>query len=211
MSKIKNVMSRDDKDEIFGVKEVSGFSTNGLELRYKVESGQEGEDNYLMQRVYRDKNGNYFFAAKGGANATIGLETSYPLNGWEVLIPIRPEALAVWGQNSLCGEECKRALEEFEIPKAINHKTIWLHQQGLIAGQENYVFEFLRKTDSGFYMLLSTECDYPCFGYHIPFTNHLYGIRNDYLFTYFIAPETARRWAEARGMAEADCQRVFGD
>lgn len=208
MSKIKNAMSRDDNDEIFGVKEVPGFSTNSLELRYEVEYGQEGESDYLRQQIYLDENGNYFFAAKGGANATIGFETSYPLNGREVLIPVRQEALAVWAQDNLCGKEYERALEEFKLPK-IKYETIWLYQQGHAVSLDNFIYEFLWKTNNGFYMLHSTKSDYPCFGYHTPLIDCQYEIWAPRMYIYYVTPETARRWAEARGMSEAACQKVF--
>ena len=66
-----NEMSQHDKEKIFGVKEAPEFSTDGLELRYEAEDGQEGETDYLWQRVFRDENGNYFIAVKGGDRKSV--------------------------------------------------------------------------------------------------------------------------------------------
>ena len=200
-----NEMSQHDKEKIFGVKEAPNFSTDGLELRYEAEDGQEGETDYLWQRVFRDENGNYFIAVKGGIDATFGFETRYYLDGREVLIPTRPEALASWAEHNLPGEECKRALDEFKIPEHINFKTVWLFQQGNI-------HEVLWKSDGDFCVLFSTDNTYPCLGCNVPlvdFDGSSGGNRDD-LYCYYIAPETARRWAEARGMDEETCQKVFG-
>ena len=200
-----NEMSQHDKEKIFGVKEAPNFSTDGLELRYEAEDGQEGETDYLWQRVFRDENGNYFIAVKGGIDATVGFETRYYLDGREVLIPTRPEALASWAEHNLPGEECKRALDEFKIPEHINFKTVWLFQQGNI-------HEVLWKSDGDFCVLFSTDNTYPCLGCNVPlvdFDGSSGGNRDD-LYCYYIAPETARRWAEARGMDEETCQKVFG-
>ena len=200
-----NEMSQHDKEKIFGVKEAPNFSTDGLELRYEVEFGQDGEHHYVRQQVFRDENGNYFIAVKGGIDATFGFETRYYLDGREVLIPTRPESLASWAEHNLPGEECKRALDEFKIPEHINFKTVWLFQQGNI-------HEVLWKSDGDFCVLFSTDNTYPCLGCNVPlvdFDGSSGGNRDD-LYCYYIAPETARRWAEARGMDEETCQKVFG-
>lgn len=199
-----------EKDNIFGLKEAPDFSTDGLELRYETEVGQEGAPDYLRQRIYCDGHGNYSIAVKGGMNATLDLETQYYLDGREVLIPTRPEALATWAEHSLCGEECKRALEEFKVPKVHNYETVWKYQRGAETNQRGFIFEFLWKTADGLYVLFSTDNSYPAFGYNAPFIEFGEGgtCRDD-LYIYYITPETARRWAEARGMAEADCQMTF--
>lgn len=210
MLRIHAEKSQDDWDKIFGVKEVPDFSTNGLELRYEAEAGQEGDPDYLKEQIFRDENGNYFLAAKGGINATIGFETPYYLDGREVLIPICPEALAGWAGSNLCGEEYAHALEEFKIPETFEYKTVWLFQQGVDTSQQGFIFEFLWKTADGLYVLFSTDASYPAFGHIAPFTEFGEGgtCRDD-LYMYFLMPETAQRWAEARGMAEADCQMAF--
>lgn len=204
---IKSIeMSQHDKEKIFGVKEAPNFSTDGLELRYEVEFGQDGEHHYVRQQVFRDENGNYFLAIKGGTNGVmLSLETTYQFSESEVLFPIRPEALARWAAINLCGEDCRRAQEEFKNPEFTSSETVWLFQQGSI-------HEVLWKVDGDFYILLSTDYDYPCPGYNVPlvdFDGSSGGNRDD-LYCYYIAPETARRWAEARGMDEETCQKVFG-
>lgn len=200
--------SNHDNDRVFGVTEASEASTEGLELRYEVEHKQEGDSCYLRQRVYRDKDGKYYLAVKGGADATamLTLETLYYPKGREVLIPVRPEALSIWAKHNLHGEEYERALAEFKLPENIRHKTVWRYQQG-------YVYEFLWKTDGDFCMLFSTEdAAYPCPGYNVPFIDlDEDGTCRDDLYIYYVTPETARRWAEARGMGEADCREAFGD
>lgn len=103
----------EDKEKIFGATEVADSNIEGLELRYEVEHGQEGEHCYLRQRVFRDKDGNYFMAVKGGLDIAFGIGPRYPLRGREVLISIRPEALAIWAEHNLCGDKYKRAIEEF--------------------------------------------------------------------------------------------------
>lgn len=194
-----------NSDKIFGVKEGSGTNTEGLELRYEVEHREEGDPNYLRQRVYRDADGNYYMVVKGGADATLGFGTKYPVGGREVLIPVRPEALAIWAETNLYGEEYERALEEFKVPENFRRKTVWLYQQG-------NVYEFLWKTDGGFCMLVSTEYEYPCPGCNMPFVDlDEDGDCRDDLYIYHVTPETARRWAEARGMGEAACREAFGD
>lgn len=203
-----------DKDKVFGVKEASEADTEGLELRYEVEHGEEGGPCYSRQRVYRDKDGNYYLALKSGTAATamLAMETRYHSDGREVLIPVRREALATWAQHNLDGEDHGRAWEEFKTPEAFEHKTIWLYQQGAEAGQQGYVHEFLWKVGDGLYMLFSTEDDYPCPGYSSPFVDLSKGgdCRDD-LYIYYVTPETARRWAEARGMGERACQKAFDD
>lgn len=200
-----------EKDNIFGVKEAPNFRTDGLELRYEVECGQEGDPDYLRERVYRDEDGNYFMAVKGGMDATFGFETAYHLDGREVLFSTAAKALAFWAEFGLYGEECERALNEFKIPEPGRHKTIWEYQQGVSACQQGYVYELLLKTPDNAYALLSTDASYPCFGCNMTFVEcDKGGARRDDLNFYYITPETARRWAEARGMGETDCQRVFG-
>ena len=196
-----NEMSQHDKEKIFGVKEAPNFSTDGLELRYEAEDGQEGETDYLWQRVFRDENGNYFIAVKGGIDATFGFETRYYLDGREVLIPTRPEALASWAEHNLPGEECKRALDEFKIPEHINFKTVWLFQQGNI-------HEVLWKSDGDFCVLFSTDNTYPCLGCNVPTLRSVVHCVN---VTMPIAHgRSIHRRAEARGMDEETCQKVFG-
>lgn len=201
-----NEISQHDKEKIFGVKGAPGFSTDGLEVRYKVEHGQEGQPDYLRQQVLRDTDGNYFMDVKNGSNgAMLSLETVYQFNEPEVMFPIRPEALVRWAEINLYGEDRMRAQEEFKIPEHTNFETVWLHQQGNI-------HEVLWKTDGDFYVLLSTDYSYPCPGYNVPlvdFDGNSGGSRDD-LYFYYIMPETARRWAEARGMDEETCQKVFG-
>ena len=52
---IKSIeMSQHDKEKIFGVKEAPNLSTDGLELRYEAELGQEGEPHCVRQQVFRD-------------------------------------------------------------------------------------------------------------------------------------------------------------
>lgn len=200
-----------EKDRIFGVMDASKANTEGLELRYEVEHGQEGDPCYLRQRVYRDADGNYYMAAKGGADATLGFETRYSLSGREVLIPMRPEAPTIWAESNLCGEEYGRASEEFKIPASFMHKDIWLYQQGITAGQQGYVYERLWKTDGGSYILFSTEYGYPCPGYNAPVLGlNGDGTCRDDLYIYYITPETAQRWAEARGMGLMADRETFG-
>ena len=69
------------RDNIFGVKEVTESDTKNLELRYKMNSGKRDKSNYLEQRVFRDKDGNYFMEVKGGAAAAIGPAEIYHLDG----------------------------------------------------------------------------------------------------------------------------------
>lgn len=212
MMSINDAQSRQNRDEIFGVKETQGVNTSGLTLRYEVETGQKGEPGYLLQQVLRDENGNYFMAAKGGTDARLGFETPYPLGGREVLIPIRPEALNLWAEHNLCGEECERALEEFKCPKSFEHETVWAYQQGVNAGQEGYIHEFLWKTSDGLYMLFSTDAFYPCPECNISCIDLDEGgaCREDLnLYLYYVTSETARRWAQARGMGDAACQMTF--
>jgi len=203
-----------DKEKVFGVKEASEADIEGLELRYEVEHRKEGDPCYLRQRVYRDKDGNYYLALKSGTDATamLSMELWYHPGGREVLIPVRPEALLYWARNNLHGEDYGRAMEEFKTPEAFEHRKIWLYQQGAEAGQQGYVHEFLWKVGDGLYMLFSTEDDYPCPGYNSPFVDLSKGsdCRDD-LYIYYVTPETARRWAEARGMGEMACQEAFGD
>lgn len=203
-----------NNDRVFNVKEASEVDTEGMELRYEVEHREEGDPNYLRQRVYRDKDGNYYLAMKSGTTATAMLssEVWYHPDGREVLIPVRPEALAIWAKHNLHGEEYERALAEFRLPENVRHKTVWRYQQGAEVGQQGYVYEFLWKTDDGFYMLFSTDCDYPCPGYNSPFIDlDEDGTCRDDLYIYYVTPETARRWAEARGMGEVVCREAFGD
>lgn len=201
-----------NNDRVFNVKEASEADIEGMELRYEVEHREEGDPNYLRQRVYRDKDGNYYLAMKSGTTATamLSVEVRYHPDGREVLIPVRPEALASWVQSNLYGEDYGRAMEEFKTPEAFKHRKVWLYQQGTEAGQQGYVHEFLWKVDGGFYMLFSTEYDYPCPGYNVPFIDEGGACRDD-LYIYYVTPETARRWAEARGMGEMACREAFGD
>lgn len=55
-----------DKDKVFGVMEAPEADTEGMELRYEAEVGQEGDPSYLRQRVYRDANGKYCVFDVGG-------------------------------------------------------------------------------------------------------------------------------------------------
>lgn len=74
-----------------------------------------------------------------------------------------------------------------------------------------YIHEVLWKTADGLYILFSTDDSYPAFGYNAPFIEFGEGgTSRDDLFIYYITPETARRWAEARGMDEETCHKVFG-
>lgn len=203
-----------NSDKIFGVKEGSEADTEGMELRYEVEHREEGDPNYLRQRVYRDKDGNYYLAMKSGTTATAMLssEVWYHPDGREVLIPVRPEALFYWARNNLHGEDYGRALEEFKAPEAFKHRKVWLYQQGAEAGQQGYVHEFLWETDGDFYVLFSTEYEYPYPGCNMPFVDlDEDGDCRDDLYIYYVTPETARRWAEARGIGEAACRETFGD
>ena len=198
------------RDNIFGVKEVTESDTKNLELRYKMNSGKRDKSNYLEQRVFRDKDGNYFMEVKGGAAAAIGPAEIYHLDGRDVIIPVRPEALATWAERNLYGEEYACALEEFKAPEVLNHETVWKYQQGVKAGQQGYIYEFLWKVTSRLYMLFSTDAFYPYQGYNTPYIEFdKGGTHRDDLYLYYITPETARRWAEARGMGEAACQMVF--
>lgn len=204
-----NEMSQHDKEKIFGLKEAPNFSTDGLELHYEVKHGQKGEPHYLRQRVFRDKDGKHFLALKGGTDATamLTVETLYNPGGREVLIPIQPKALGIWAEHNLYGEEHERALDEFksfENPESFEYKTIWTHQ-------EDCICEFVWKADNDCYILFSTDPDYPYPGHGAPYIEmEEGGMCRDDLYIYYVTPDTARRWAEARGMAEADCQKVFG-
>lgn len=209
MCKISNEMSRSDKARAFGVTEATKANTEGLELRYEMEHGQEGEPYYYRQRVFRDKGGKYYLAVRGRKNATamLSFETWYNLDGREVLIPIRPEALAVWLRYNLYGDEYERAREEFkQAPEAYQYETVYTYQQG-------DTYEFLQRTTGDRYMLFSTDADYPYPGFNMPYfgcdENGVDNSRDD-LYIYYVTPETARRWAEARGMGEAACKEVFG-
>lgn len=205
-------MINHDNDKIFGITEVPEVGIEGLELRYEVEYKQEGEPYYHRQRVYRGKDGKYYLAVKGGTDATVMLtiETWYHPDGREALIPVRPEALSIWAKHNLHGEDYERALAEFKLPENIKHETVWLYQQGVEANQQGYVHEFLWKTDGGFYVLFSTDCDYPCPGYNTPYIDlDENGTCRDDLYIYYVTPETAQRWAEGRGMGEMACRKTF--
>lgn len=135
-----NEISQHDKEKIFGVKGASGFSTDGLEVRYKVEHGQEGQPDYLRQQVLRDTDGNYFMDVKNGSNgAMLSLETVYQFNEPEVLFPIRPEALVCWAEINLYGEDRMRAQEEFKIPEHTNFETVCQVDACNVSNQANFV------------------------------------------------------------------------
>ena len=205
----KNELSLADKEQIFGGKEITEANAEGLELRYQVEVGQEGEANYCRQRVYRALDGKYYLAIKGGPDATTMLspEIQYYPDGREVLIPVRPEALVTWAERNLYGNEYERAMEEFgQAPETYHYETLWTYQQG-------DMYEFLQRTTGDRYMLFSTDAGYPCPGYNTPYielNEDGTGKSRDDLYIYYVVQETARRWAEARGMDEAACKEVFG-
>lgn len=208
MCVINYALSLGDKERIFGIEEAAEANIEGLELRYEVEHKQEREPYYLRQRIYRDKGGKYYLAVKGGADATamLSIETWYYPDGREVLIPVRPEALAIWLRHNLHGDEYERALEEFKSPETLKHETVWTYQQ-------DGIYEFLWKADNNLYVLFSTDPDYPCPGFNMPYIEfNEDGTDNsrDDLYIYYVVQETARRWAETRGMDEATCKEVFG-
>lgn len=124
-----------DSEQVFGIQEASEADTEDLELRYEVEHREEGDPNYLRQRVYRGKDGKYYLAVKGGTDATVMLtiETWYHPDGREALIPVRPEALSIWAEHNLHGEDYERALAEFKCPDTFEHEIVWLYQQGVEA------------------------------------------------------------------------------
>lgn len=193
-----------DTDKVFGVKEASEVNTEDMELLYELDDDQEGDPKYLRLRVYRDKDGKYYLAVKGGTKASPIFELSFPICGREILIQVSPEALADWSEPLLFSDDYERAMEEFKAPEIYTCKLIWQYQQGC-------VYEFLWQTDGGLYMLFSTEYDYPYPGRDMPYLDVGSGTCRDDLYLYYVTPEIARRWAEARGMDEMACQNTFGD
>ena len=120
-----STMSSFDRDKVFGVEETSDVNIAEMEPCYEVEAGKAGEADYLRQQVYRDKGNNYFLAISGGTDASFGFGTRYQLNGKEAVVPISPEALAVWAETNLGGQEYERAVKEFRRAP----ETIWTYQQ----------------------------------------------------------------------------------
>ncbi len=206
--------TRINKKDIFGVTETALSSIKGMELRYKAEFHETSDPNYLQQSILRDKSGNYFLHVKGGERARIDdVGAFFPLNGKELLIPIARAALYDWASFHLAGEECASALKEFKCSDTFRCKKVWQYQNEIEMGQPGHVYEFLMKTDVNGYILLSTDYSYPCFVRNTTWVdldeNNPSCIRDD-LYMYYVTPETARRWAEARGMDEHTCQTVFG-
>lgn len=201
------------KNDIFGVTGTSLSGIKGMELRYKAENHETSNPNYLRQSILRDKNGNYFLHIKCGGRARIGTGNSFPIDGKEVLIPIAREALYDWAEFNLAGEEYASALEEFKRSDTFRHKKVWQYQNEVKMGQPGHVYEFLLKTDVNGYILFSTDCSYPYFAHNTTWVDlnedDSSDIRDD-LYMYYVTPETARRWAEARGMDEHTCRTVFG-
>lgn len=201
-------MSGRDIDKIFGVKSASEFNTAGMELRYSVEYGQVGDPEYYKCRVFQDLKGNYYMVVKGAEYSLFVPDECYPIKDREICIQCTPEALYEWASHCLVREEYHRAMTEFSQSTNDWGAKIWEYRGS--------PYEFLVRTDAGSYRLYSTEYTYPCIGSFLfrpdesEFAQECTQYCRDNMCCYFVTPEVARRWAEARGMDEAASQKAFG-
>lgn len=196
-------------NNIFNIKEVnasSGFKN--MELLYELEHGSPGCPGYLREQVLCSKAGRYYMSVKCGEKASCFRIPSCGFAGREVFFPAAPEALALWAGENLHGDARSRAQEEFGGGAKIREK-VWEYQQGADKTQPGFIFEYLRKTDTGTYALFSTDGSYPYFGCSAAVVKGSQTVRDD-LYLYYITAGAAKRWAEARGMDEYTCKEVFG-
>lgn len=195
-------------EEIFGIKEARASRIKGMELRYESEHGTPGNPKYLRERIYRSKTGRYYMSVKCGSNASYFRYSSYDPAGREIFFPVAPEALAEWARGNLHGGDCSRAKKEFISSVKIG-KKVWEYQRGADNTQPGFIQEYLRKTDTDTYALFSTDCSCPYFWYYAATVKSSHTVRSD-LYLYYITADTARRWAEARGMDGYTYKEVFG-
>lgn len=196
-------------NEIFGIEDAAPSSLTGTELLYESEFGKPGGPDYLREEVRRNKAGKYYMYVKRGGRACYFNNLSYDSAGQEFTFPVTPKALALWAGKRLCGSDFSRAFKGFNSNVKIK-ETVWEYQQGTDETQPGFIYEYLRKTDTDTYALFSTDYAYPCFGCNIAEAKQgRRKVRYD-LYLYYITEDTARRWAEARGMDQYTFREVFG-
>lgn len=195
-------------DEIFGIVEGKLSRVSGMELLCEAEDSSKG----IKYGLYRDEKGQHYIAAEGGKHACIGSNSLYRLDNRQIYLPVTPETVRLWAQQ-YADPGCSRLWDGFPEEDAFTVcKTVWRFGQGTEEGQPGYIREVLMKTEAGIYKLYTTAVDYPlCFESTTWISSDTdgTGIFAD-VYVHHVTPETARRWAKARGMDDNTCKDVFG-
>lgn len=207
----KDILMKDyfRANEIFGIEDAAASSLTGTKLLYESEHGKPGDSDYLREEVRRNKAGQYYMSVKCGVCACYFNNLSYDFADREFSFPVAPEALSQWAETNLYGSDYARACKEFGSDIKIK-ETVWEYRQGADETQPGFIYEYLRKTAADTYALFSTDCSYPYFGYSIAAAAPGSRKVRDDLYLYYITADTARRWAEARGMDRYTAREVFG-
>lgn len=197
-------------NEIFGINDVNPASClKGMGLLYESEHGKPGTPDYRQEQVLRNEDGQYYMSVKCGERASCFDSLHHDFAGREVFFPVAPEALSQWARTNLCGGDYGCALKEFDINVKLKEK-VWQYQQGSDKTQPGFIYEYLRKTNTDTYALFSTDCSYPYLGSSTTVAEPgSHKVRDD-LYLYYITADTARRWAEAKGMDEYTSREIFG-
>lgn len=204
---MNNIFS--SNNDIFGIKDANQDSLKDMQFLYESEHGKHGSPDYRQEQVLRNENGQYYMSMKCNERASCFDSLHHDFAGREIFFPVTPEALSQWAEANLYGSDYARACEEFGGDIKIK-ETVWEYRQGADETQPGFIYEYLRKTSADTYALFSTDCSYPYFGCSIAAAAPGSRKVRDDLYLYYITADTARRWAEARGMDRYTAREVFG-
>lgn len=193
-------------DKIFGVRPVSAIP-GGMRILRKV-TRRDG----TREQLCRDADGRYHMVVepeKAGDESDLGMGR-YTVDR-RVIMPISRECVLLWVTYYFgCDKSwaAKEGLREYEY-----RKMVWEHRKAPSTERPG-TDEWLMKSDEGEFVLYSTDESYPFCTGSVSFLRFsdddgTGGFEGD-VCIYYIPEETARRWAEARGMDAGTYAEVFG-
>lgn len=91
------------------------YDTNTAELMGEWDSDSRGNFDYVCERLYRKKTGEFFLYGEGGANSKYSVRTgTNEWSGGSEIIPISEENARRWSEKYLSGDEYENIFGEVD-------------------------------------------------------------------------------------------------
>ncbi len=201
-----SIMPKRTINGIFDVRQEPAVP-DGMNILHEVTRMDEAREQLLC-----DTDGHCHLAAepaKDGHENRLGMAT-YVFDR-RIVMPVSRESALSWSHYNLCGDELMAAMKEFG-EYATDHQIVWEYSGAAATGQDG-IHEWLMESSARDFVLYSTDYSYPFCNGSTTFVHSAEDGTEQFageVYVYYIPAETARRWAETRGMDADTCAEVFG-